>query len=84
MRVGIEIGAALVSFGGLTAYVRSKLKQHDEQIAEQKVQIADLQRQQANNVRPQDIAQVNKRIDDATNATNAKLDLILELVKAKK
>lgn len=84
VKIGIEFGAMLVSFGGLAMYVKTKLKAHDEQLADHKGAIIDLQRQQSNSVRPQDIAQVNKRIDDSTKATNEKLDLILELVKAKK
>lgn len=75
---GIAYGA------GLIVYVKQQLKANTSDIASLKADNTEIRRQLANGVRPQDIAQVNKRIDDATNATNAKLDLILELVKTKK
>ena len=56
VKIGLELGALVASFGGLAMYVKTKLKAHDEQLADHKGAITDLQRQQSNNVRPQDIA----------------------------
>jgi hypothetical protein len=63
VKVGLELGAIIASFGGLAMYVKTKLKAHDEQLSDHKAAITDLQTRQANGVRPQDITQINNRLD---------------------
>lgn len=74
---GIAYGA------GLIMYVRQKLSHHDQQIAEQKGLIVDLQSREASRVRPQDIDRLNERITENTASMNQKLDLIIKIIEAK-
>lgn len=63
IRLGVEAGAFLVSFGGLVTYVRVKLKSHDEDLAKHSGRLTNLESEVARGVRPQDIAEVNRRLD---------------------
>lgn len=60
VRIGVELGAWVATLGGLVMHVRGKLKAHDEQFAEHKAMIVDLQSKQAASVRPQDIAHIRE------------------------
>lgn len=60
VRIGVEIGAWLAATGGFIVHVRGRLKAHDEQLAEQKASILDLQTKHAASVRPQDITHLRE------------------------
>lgn len=52
LKVGIEVAAFLLSFGGLIGYVRSKLKQVDKH----EVRLDNIESEMSRGVRPQDIS----------------------------
>lgn len=78
------VSGGLVYGAGLVMYVKMQLKSHGKQLEEHKGMIVDLQTKQASGVRPQDLADLKRRIEEQQQQTDKKLDLILEVIRAQR
>lgn len=74
----------LVYGAGLVMYVKMQLKSHGKQLDEHKMMITDLQSKHASGVRPQDMADLKRRLEEQQQQTDKKLDLILEVIRAQR
>jgi hypothetical protein len=78
------VGGGIAYGAGLVVYVKTQLNTHGEQIAKHGSMINDLQRQHATGVRPQDLYDIKKRLEEQREHTDRKLDLILEVIRAQR
>jgi hypothetical protein len=72
VRIAIEAGAMLAGGGGLVAYVKTKLKQHSQQIQELREGQEVMRGEMARGVRPQDFKMLYEEIKEL-RADNKKI-----------